>query len=137
VKISFTGRTASRLERRRRVRRHVAAAALAILSFGGLGACSSMGDNLPAPIGLPQGAPERPATEREFLPVHEMPPARDTKPLSEAERKQLETDLKEVRDRQERHVGKPASKASPEKSARKRPAEKSSAEGRAGTKSSD
>ena len=54
--------------------------------------------------------------EREFLPVHEMPPTRDTKPLTEAERKQLETDLKEVRDRQERHAGKPASKAKPEKS---------------------
>ena len=75
--------------------------------------------------------------EREFLPVHEMPPARDTKPLSEAERKQLETDLKEVRDRQERHAGTPASKTKPQKSARKRPGEKSSAEGGAITKSSD
>ena len=96
-----------------------------------------MGDNLPAPIGLPQGVPERPAVEREFLPVHDMPPARDTKPLSDAERKKVEADLKEVRDRQEQQVGKASLKRGTEKSAAKRSAEKSSAEARPAAKSSD
>jgi hypothetical protein len=94
----------------------------------GLGACSSLGDNLPAPLGLPQGAPERPAVQREFLPVHEMPPARDTKPLTEPERKKLEADLVEIRDRQEQRAG---------KASLKQPAEKSSAEGRTPAKSPD
>jgi hypothetical protein len=94
----------------------------------GLGACSSLGDNLPAPLGLPQNAPERPAVEREFLPVHETPPARDTKPLTESERKKLEADLKEIRDRQEHRAG---------KASLKQPTEKSSAEGRTPAKSPD
>jgi len=87
-----------------------------------------MGDNLPAPIGLPQGAPERPAAQLEFLPVHDLPPARDAKPLTEAERKKLEADLKEARDHQERRTG---------KASLKRPAEKSSAEGQPSAKSPD
>ena len=130
-------RISSKLQRRRRVLGGVAAAGFAVAGVGGLGACSSMGDNLPAPIGLPQGVPERPAVEREFLPVHDMPPARDTKPLSDAERKKVEADLKEVRDRQEQQVGKASLKRGTEKSAVKRSAEKSSAEGRPPAKSSD
>src|SRR5262249_54445635 len=98
-------------------------------------ACSSLGDNLPAPIGLPEGAPERPAVEREFLPVHDMPP-RDTKPLTEQQRKQLETELKETRDRQEQAVSKSSLKQPAQKSSKK-PTEKSSAEGRTSGKASD
>ena len=94
----------------------------------GLCACSSLGDNLPAQLGLPQGAPARPPVEREFLPVHDMPPPRETKTLSEQERKKVEADLVEARDRQERRTG---------KSSLKKPAEKSSADGKASTKSSD
>jgi hypothetical protein len=87
-----------------------------------------LGDNLPAPIGLPRGTPERPATQLEFLPVHEMPAPRDTKPLTEAERKKLEADLVEARERQERRTG---------KASLKQPAEKSSAEGHTPAKSGD
>ena len=79
-------------------------------------ACSSLGNNLPAPLGLPEGAPERPAIQREFLPVHEMPPPRETKPLTEQERKKLEADLVEIRDRQERRSGKASLKQAVEKS---------------------
>ncbi|HXN42933.1 MAG TPA: hypothetical protein VN917_01705, partial [Xanthobacteraceae bacterium] len=77
---------------------------------------------------LPRGTPERPAVQPEFQPVHEMPPPRDTKPLTEPERKKLEADLKEIRDRQERRTG---------KASLKQPAEKSSAEGRTPAKPSD
>ena len=89
-------------------------------------ACSSLGDNLPAPVGLPQNTPARPALQPEYLPVHDMPPARDTKTLTDPERKKIEADLVEVRDRQERGAGKPPSK----QRAEKQPPEKSAAEGR-------
>jgi len=99
-------------------------------------ACSSLGDNLPAPLGLPEGAPERPVVEREFLPVHDTPPPRDTKPLTDEQRKQLETELKETRDRQEQAVSKSSLKQPAQKSAKK-PTEKSSAEGRTSGKAAD
>jgi hypothetical protein len=111
-------------------RAHAAGAGtvLALALAAGLCACSSLGDNLPAPFGLPQGVPERPAAEREFLPVHDMPPPRDAKTLSEQERKKIEADLKEARDRQERRTG---------KASLKQPAEKSPPDGKTSTKSSD
>ncbi len=105
-----------------------AGAVLVIALATSLCACSSLGDSLPAPLGLPQSVPERPAVQPEFLPVHDMPPPRDTKPLTEKERKQLEADLREIRDRQGRRDGKPSSK---------QPAEKSPEEGRPAAKSPD
>jgi hypothetical protein len=121
---------------RRRALARSGGSVLALALSAGLCACSSLGDNLPAPLGLPQNMPERPAVEREFLPVHDMPPPRDTPPLSEPERKKLEADLKEVRDRQEQAAGKGSLKQPAQKSS-KQPAKKSSAEGRTSGKSSD
>jgi len=126
VKIGYSVRMASNPQCRRRAPARLAGAVLALAA--GLGACSSFGDNLPAPLGLPQNAPERPAVQPEFLSIHEMPPARDTKPLTESERKKLEADLKEVRDRQEHRA---------DKASLKQPKEKSSAEGRTPAKSPD
>jgi hypothetical protein len=128
VKIGYSARMASNPQCRRRAPARRAGAVLTFALASSLGACSSLGDNLPAPFGLPQGVPERPAVQPEFQPVHEMPPPRDTKPLTEPERKKLEADLVEIRDRQERRTG---------KASLKQPAEKSSAEGRTSAKPSD
>jgi hypothetical protein len=127
-KIGYSPRMASNPQCRPRARARRAGAALAFALSTGLSACSSLGDNLPAAIGLPQGAPERPAAQPEFLPVHEMPAPRDMKPLTEQERKKVEADLKEARDRQERRAG---------KASLKHPAEKSAAEGQRSGKSPD
>jgi hypothetical protein len=128
VKIGYSARMASNPQCRRRAPARRAGAVLALALATGLCACSSLGDNLPASLGLPQGTPARPAVQPEFLPVNDMPPARDSKPLTEPERKKLEEDLKEVRDRQGRGPGKASLKP---------PAEKSSAEGQPSPKSPD
>ena len=76
-------------------------AGLALLA--GLGGCSagSIVDKLPADMGLPAGAPARPATPYEYPAVHDMPPARATVPMTEDEQVKLEKELANVRDRQE------------------------------------
>ncbi len=104
-------------------------AALALALAGGTGACSSLGDNLPASLGPPANAPERPDVAPEFLPVHDLPPPRATKPLSAEERKKLESELVEARDRQERRTGKSSLKEEAQKSSKEEP-RKSSAQGR-------
>jgi len=58
-------------------------------------------DKLPGDMGLPAGTPERPATPYQYPAVHDMPPPRDTQPLSEADQVALEKQLREGRDRQE------------------------------------
>jgi hypothetical protein len=69
----------------------------------GLAGCSagSMVDKLPADMGLPAGAPARPAVPYEYPAVHDMPPARATVPMTEEEQVKLEKELANVRDRQE------------------------------------
>src|SRR5262249_52526253 len=78
---------------------------------GGAGACAVGGgrggfgagpgpDNPPADMGLPAGAPARPATPYEYPAVHDMPPARKTVPMTEEEQVKLEKELANVRDRQ-------------------------------------
>ena len=76
-------------------------AGLALLA--GLGGCSagSIVDKLPADMGLPAGAPARPATPYEYPAVHDMPPARATVPMTEDEQVKLEKELANIRDRQE------------------------------------
>lgn len=77
-------------------------AGLATLLSSQLLACSSLIGDLPAPIGLPTATPERPAAPPAFPAVHDVPPPREEKPLSEEDRKKLEADLAAARDRQAR-----------------------------------
>jgi len=128
VKIGYSARMASNPQYRCPAHVRCIGTVLACALATGLCACSSLGDNLPAPLGLPQEAPARPAVQPEFLPVHDMPPPRDTKPLTEQERKKVEADLVEIRNRQERRAG---------KASLKQPAEKSAADGRTSPKSAD
>lgn len=61
----------------------------------------TMIDKMPGEIGLPAGTPERPATPYVYPAVHDMPPARETPPMTEEQQVKLEKDLSSVRDRQE------------------------------------
>jgi hypothetical protein len=87
--------------------------ALLALVVGTLPGCTNMLANLPG-VGLPPGTPERPAVPPPFPAVHDMPAPRETKPLSEAERKRLEAELNALRERQGRSGGRalPARKKS-------------------------
>jgi hypothetical protein len=78
-----------------RVRR---TAAVAILVLAGMtaGCTSQLAD-----LGEPAETPPRPATEPAYPAVHDMPAARDTKPLTAEERRRLMDDLSAARERQE------------------------------------
>jgi hypothetical protein len=83
-------------------RKILAAAVLAAALSAALGGCgSAIVDHLPGDMGLPAGAPARPATPYEYPAVHDMPPPRATESLTEAEQVKLEKDLQESRDRQQ------------------------------------
>lgn len=72
-----------------------------ILGLGGCSAGQLIGDHLPEVAGgLPAGAPGRPANPYQYPAVHDMPPPRETKPLSVDDQIKLEKDLSETRDRQ-------------------------------------
>ncbi|MGA2565384.1 MAG: hypothetical protein ABSF41_01000 [Pseudolabrys sp.] len=58
-------------------------------------------DNLPGDMGLPAGTSERPATPYVYPAVHDMPPGRETPPMTEEQQVILEKDLTAVRARQE------------------------------------
>jgi hypothetical protein len=58
-------------------------------------------DKLPAGMGLPANTPARPETPYEYPAVHDMPPARESVPMTEEEQVKLEKDLANARDRQE------------------------------------
>jgi hypothetical protein len=78
------------------------AAALAACAAALLGGCSAamIGDNMPAAVGgLPADAPARAVTPTAYPAVHNMPPARSTTPLDDAQQKQLEDDLVAARNR--------------------------------------
>jgi hypothetical protein len=81
----------------RRTARAVLGALLALT----LAACSgaSIGDSLPGPVGLPEGAPARPQQALEYPAVHDMPPERETTTLTPAQRDKLEADLITARER--------------------------------------
>jgi hypothetical protein len=66
-----------------------------------LAGCGAMiGDALPvAAGGLPGDAPDRPAAPAAYPAVHNMPPSRNTTPLSYDQQKQLEDDLVAARNR--------------------------------------
>jgi hypothetical protein len=68
-------------------------------------------DQLPDSLGLPAGAPARPAAPYQYPAVHDMPPPRATAPMSDEEQFKLEKELRAVRDRQEAPDGKAGQKA--------------------------
>jgi hypothetical protein len=79
-------------------------AALAILLLVGMSGCTSQ----LADLAEPADAPPRPAVEPTYPSVHDMPAARDTKPLTAAERQRLADELSAARERQEAETGEPA-----------------------------
>ena len=80
-------------------------------------------DKIPTGIGgLPEGAPERPATAAAYPPVHDMPPVRAAPMLDEAQQKKLEADLIATRNRQSKTAPKDTSK--PDKKSAEKPARK-------------
>jgi hypothetical protein len=88
----------------RRIRAFVllAAAALALV------ACSSALDMVPEKLGgLPSGAPQRPATSLPAPNVYEVRPKREERPLSDAEQKQLESDLMALRENEKQRANPP------------------------------
>jgi hypothetical protein len=89
---------ASRLRLRRAARVFAAAALLTGAAL--LSGCSSVIDHIPTAVGgLPDGVPARPAEPPPYPAVHDMPPARGTPQLSDAEKKLLKDDLAATRDR--------------------------------------
>jgi hypothetical protein len=71
----------------------------ALLAFP-LSSCTQMIDLIPTPIGgLPAGAPERPEVTPAYPAVHDMPPPRAEKPMTEKERQRLEAELAALRER--------------------------------------
>jgi hypothetical protein len=75
-----------------------------------LGSCASTVSTvseIPASVGgLPAGAPARPATPAAYPAVHDIPRARGTVVLTEAEKKKLEADLAAAREQQARRAAK-------------------------------
>jgi hypothetical protein len=84
--------------KRRLDRRFVLAAAL-MMSALVLSACTSSIADLPG-IGTPADAPERPKDQPGYLPVNDLPPARDDQVLDPKERAKIQADLIAARDRQ-------------------------------------
>ena len=76
-----------------------AAAAAMIALVAGLGGCGALVADLPV-VGLPEGAPARPADPGAYPAVHDMPAARVDTPLDAAARDRIEQELVTARDRQ-------------------------------------
>ena len=86
----------------RRDSRRLLAAALLLAGTVILAGCSASiyADHIPTAVGgLPEGAPPRPANPPAYPAVHDVPPARDSAVLSDAEQTKLEADLAKARDR--------------------------------------
>jgi hypothetical protein len=63
-------------------------------------AVGTVGDRIPAAVGgLPQDAPQRPAKPAPYPAVHDMPPPRSSKVLTDEEQRKLEEDLVAARKR--------------------------------------
>jgi hypothetical protein len=77
---------------------------LAALGLAGLLAgcsASSVVAQLPGDAGLPADAPARPVVPYQYPAVHDMPPPRPTKPLTDQQQQNLENELINLRNRQE------------------------------------
>ncbi len=103
----------------RRVRRCGLLAA-ALLLGALLPGCASTLSSLPPELGgLPADTPARPAGEAPDYPaVHDMPPPRQTTPMTPQQLKQTEAEMMRAREQQARQAGRPASEATAEEKAR-------------------
>lgn len=106
--------------------------ALAMLSTAVLSGCGSISEkvsgtmgSMPA-IGLPAGAPERPATRLDFPSVHDMPTPRTTAVLTSNEQRDMEKELVSARDQQKTAAAPPPA-PEPAPVAGKKPAAKPAA----------
>src|SRR5437868_2115474 len=102
-----TGRQASGAQQRGRGMRAVALAMVLALS-----GCTSFVADLPV-VGEPSHLPARPENPPAFPAVHDLPPPRDSKPLTLDERKKLEAELAAARDKQEAETGTAPAKPKP------------------------
>jgi hypothetical protein len=75
------------------------AAAVLLLSALALGGCSTSIADMPL-VGTPAGAPERPKEAGAYVPVHDLPPARDEAALTPAQQAEIQKELLAARDRQ-------------------------------------
>ena len=80
---------------------------VAAVAAAGLSGCASISEKfadtasqMPG-IGLPAGAPERPAAPAAYPAVHDIPPPRNSVVLTNTEATQLENDLVTARDQQQ------------------------------------
>jgi predicted small secreted protein len=66
---------------------------------------NDLGHEMPTAIGgMPATVPERSETQPAFPAVHDMPPARNTKVMTEEEKKRLEAELAVAREQQARRA---------------------------------
>jgi hypothetical protein len=78
-----------------------------------LTACGSISEKMAGPlaeapaVGLPADAPARPVQPASYPPVHDMPPARSTSPLTAIEQKQFEDDLLAAQKEQQKQATAP------------------------------
>ena len=112
------------------LQRSIVAAAVMAAALAGCSA-GQLGDTLPNSMGgLPEGAPARPNTTRQFPAVHDMPAPRSTTPMSDEDQLKLEKDLQEARTKQEAIAAQPdpgSTPAPPPVAAKKPPAVKKQA----------
>jgi hypothetical protein len=94
-----------------------AAWGLAVLLAGC--SASSLVDQLPPSVGLPANVPAQPVVAYQYPAVHDMPPTRATKPMSAEQQLQMEQQLTNLRERQEKRY--PSAKTS--KKTAKKPVE--------------
>jgi hypothetical protein len=84
----------------------------ALLAAGLAGCTSNLGQHLPESMGgLPAGAPAQSATSYTYPAVHDMPPDRPVKPLSDAEQTRIENELRSAKERQEQEASDAAAAA--------------------------
>jgi len=84
---------------------YVIGLAAVALALGGCSSASQVFEKMPQSVGgLSPDAPKAPATHYAYPAVHDMPAAREVKPLSDDEQLRLEKELLSTRDAQEKAV---------------------------------
>jgi len=84
---------------------YVIGLAAVALALGGCSSASQVFEKMPQSVGgLSPDAPKAPATSYAYPAVHDMPAAREVKPLSDDEQLRLEKELLSTRDAQEKAV---------------------------------